>query len=91
MIELNDHVRVAGPVAVFGGPYRNLEATRAFLGEVSRLAIPASNVIRTGDVIAYDADASATLALVRASGCHVVVRPRMEMIWRPGHKWISVR
>ena len=58
MIELNDHVRVAGPVAVFGGPYRNLEATRAFFGEVSRLAIPASNVIRTGDVIAYDADAS---------------------------------
>jgi predicted phosphodiesterase len=38
-----------------------------------RLAIPASNVICTGDIIAYGADASATLALVRASGCHVVM------------------
>src|SRR5215831_7577402 len=73
MIELNDHVRVAGPVAVFGGPYSNLEATRAFLDEVSRLAIPASNVVCTGDIIAYGADASATLAQVRASGCHVVM------------------
>jgi predicted phosphodiesterase len=73
MTELNDHVRLAGPVAVFGGPYSNLEATRAFLDEVTRLAIPASNVICTGDIIAYGADASATLALVRATGCHVVM------------------
>lgn len=73
MTELNDHVRVTGPVAVFGGPYSNLEATRAFLDKVSRLAIPASNVICTGDIIAYGADASATLAQVRASGCHVVM------------------
>lgn len=73
MTEVKDHVLTDGPVAVFGGPYSNLEATRAFLDEASRLVIPARNIVCTGDIIAYGADVSATLALMRASGCHVVM------------------
>lgn len=62
-----------GPVVVFGGPYSNLEATRALLDEVARLSIPPARVICTGDVVAYGADAVATATLVRDAGCHVVM------------------
>ena len=65
-------VRADGPVVIFGGPYSNLEATRAFLNEAARLEIPPTRVLCTGDVVAYGADAAATAALVRYSGCHVV-------------------
>jgi hypothetical protein len=34
-------LRTDGPLMVFGGPYSNLEATRAVLNEAARLAIPA--------------------------------------------------
>jgi hypothetical protein len=66
-------VRSADPVAIFGGPYSNLEATRAFYDEMVRRGISPDRIVCTGDIIAYGADASATLALVRASGCHVVM------------------
>ena len=63
-------VRMDGPVLVFGGPYSNLEATRAVLAEAVRLAIPSEHVICTGDIVAYGADgtpgASRTLVLNRA-------------------------
>jgi predicted phosphodiesterase len=73
MSDFKNHVLTDGLVAVFGGPYSNLEATRALLDDISRLRIPARNVVCTGDIIAYGADAAETLALVRASGCHVVM------------------
>jgi len=65
--------RVDGPLMVFGGPYSNLEATRAVLGEAARLAIPADRIICTGDVVAYGADPTATVDLVRATVHHVVM------------------
>jgi hypothetical protein len=37
--------RVDGALVVFGGPYSNLEATRAVLGEAARLEIPADRLI----------------------------------------------
>jgi predicted phosphodiesterase len=58
---------------MFGGPYSNLEATRAVLSEAARLAIPADRIICTGDVVAYGADAAATVGLVRNSVRHVVM------------------
>ena len=64
---------VADPLMVFGGPYSNLEATRAVLGEAARLEIPADRIICTGDVVAYGADPAATVALVRGSARHVVM------------------
>ena len=62
-----------GPVLCFGGPYSNLEATAAVLAESRRLGIPADRVICTGDVVAYGADAGATVALIRAAGIRVVM------------------
>jgi hypothetical protein len=64
---------VADPLMVFGGPYSNLEATRAVLGEAARLQIPADRIICTGDVVAYGADPAATVELVRGSVRHVVM------------------
>jgi predicted phosphodiesterase len=64
---------LTGPALVFGGPYSNLEATQAVLGEAARRAIPPSHVICTSDVVAYCADAVETVALIRRSGIHVLL------------------
>ncbi len=61
-----------GPVLVFGGPYSNLQATRALLAEARRLGIPPSHIICTGDVVAYGADPAATVSMIRESGITVV-------------------
>lgn len=62
-----------GPVLVFGGPYGNLEATRALREVAAGHRIPASRVICTGDVVAYGADPQAVTDLVRDWGCAVVM------------------
>jgi predicted phosphodiesterase/uncharacterized Fe-S cluster-containing radical SAM superfamily protein len=62
-----------GPVLVFGGPYSNLEATEGLLAEMRRRNIPPQRAICTGDVVAYGADAQATLTLLRESGIWVVM------------------
>lgn len=56
-----------GPLLVFGGPYSNLQATRAVLAEAARRGIPARRVVCTGDVVAYGADAAACCDLVMES------------------------
>src|SRR6516164_2999063 len=66
-------LRVDKPLMVFGGPYSNLEATRAVLDEAARLSISADRIICTGDVVAYGADAAATVDLVRDRVGHVVM------------------
>src|SRR5437763_580683 len=60
-----------GPVLVFGGPYSNLDATQALLDQAARMRIPAEGIICTGDLVAYGADAAATVSLIRRAGCHV--------------------
>ncbi len=65
--------RIDGPLLVFGGPYSNIEATRAVLAEAKRLGVPAKHVICTGDVVAVCADPQATLDLIRDSGIAVVM------------------
>ncbi len=62
-----------GPLLIFGGPYSNLQATRAVLAEAVRRGIPPARVICTGDVVAYGADAAACCDLVMASGIHVLM------------------
>ena len=66
-------LQLDGPAIVFGGPYGNLEAMRAFLGAARRLGIPGERMVCTGDVIAYCADPAATVDLVRRSGARVVM------------------
>jgi predicted phosphodiesterase len=62
-----------GAVLVFGGPYSNLEATRAMLSVAERIGIPPDNIICTGDVVAYCADPAETVHLVREAGIHVIM------------------
>ncbi len=61
-----------GPMIIFGGPYANLQATEALLAEAVRLGLGGSDMICTGDVVAYCADAEATAQRVRQSGMAVV-------------------
>jgi predicted phosphodiesterase len=61
-----------GPLLVFGGPYSNLQATRAVLDEAARRGIPPGRVICTGDVVAYGADAAACCDLIMASGIWLI-------------------
>ena len=60
------------PLFVFGGPYSNLEATRAALDEAKALGIPSEQIICTGDVTAYCGNPDETSTLIRQSGIHVV-------------------
>jgi predicted phosphodiesterase/pyruvate-formate lyase-activating enzyme len=73
MGEPRPQLRFDGPAIVFGGPYGNFEATRALLDEAARLGVPPGRIVCTGDVVAYGADAAATVELVRAAGIHVVM------------------
>lgn len=66
-------IRLQGPILVFGGPYSNLEATRALLEEAARRGFTPENIICTGDVVAYCADAEATLDLVMQSDVRVIM------------------
>ena len=61
------------PILVFGGPYSNLQATRALLAEAERRGIPPSRRLCTGDVVAYCADPQATVDLIRGAGIAVVM------------------
>lgn len=62
-----------GQFLVFGGCYSNLEATKALLQVVTELGLQPSNVICTGDVVAYGADARETVRIIRRSGISVVM------------------
>ncbi len=73
MARLHDLGALDGPVLVFGGPYGNLEATEALLGQARALGIPPERMICTGDAVAYCAEPGATVAALRAAGCPVVM------------------
>jgi hypothetical protein len=62
-----------GPLLCFGGPYSNLQALQALLAEAARRGIPPGRMLCTGDVVAYCADAAATLDLMMASGIATVM------------------
>ncbi len=73
MVKAEKAIRPDGPLLLFGGPYSNLEATRALLDRAAALGIPPWRIICTGDVVAYGADPAATVELLRNCGCHVVM------------------
>jgi predicted phosphodiesterase len=60
------------PLLVFGGPYSNIQATQALRAEAVRRNIPLSNIICTGDVVAYAAAPEETTDLIRQWGIQVV-------------------
>lgn len=57
---------------VFGGPYSNLQATQAMRAEAGRRGIRPSDVICTGDVVAYCANPNETIAELRDWGCRTI-------------------
>ena len=61
-----------GPVMIVGGPYSNIRATQAAISEASRLGIPPSRVIVTGDVVAYCAEPDETARAIATWGCHAI-------------------
>ncbi len=63
---------LTGPLLIFGGPYSNLQATRALRREAERLGLAPQQVICTGDVLAYCGQPRETLALIRDWGIAVV-------------------
>jgi len=65
-------IDTSSPLLVFGGPYSNFRATAALRHIADELAIPASHVVCTGDVVAYCAEPVETVALIRDWGCHVI-------------------
>ncbi len=60
------------PLLVFGGPYSNLRATQAMIGEAARLGIARERVICTGDIVAYCAEPEETAQAIRDWGCHAI-------------------
>jgi predicted phosphodiesterase len=73
MDETSGVVKVTEPLLVFGGPYSNLEATKALLEEARRRAVPPGNIVCTGDLAAYCADPLGVIDLLRYSGIRIVM------------------
>lgn len=71
-MNVHDLGQLDGPVLIFGGPYSNLQATRALLARAASEGITGPRMICTGDVVAYCADAAATVAALREADCAVV-------------------
>lgn len=61
-----------GSVLVFGGAYSNRSALMAMRQKASELGIPKSNVICTGDIVAYCAQPQETVDEIRDWNIHVV-------------------
>lgn len=61
------------PALVFGGPYSNLSATEAVLDQANSLGLSPGQIICTGDVVAYAAEAEQTSNLLQQSGIHIVM------------------
>ncbi|SLN50362.1 Calcineurin-like phosphoesterase superfamily domain protein [Roseovarius albus] len=69
---VQDLGQLRGPILLFGGPYSNLQALTALRAGAQELGIPNSNMICTGDVVAYCASPIETIAMIRDLGCTVV-------------------
>ncbi len=63
---------LSGPLVVFGGPYSNLHALDALLAEAGRLGISPDNMISTGDLVAYCADARGVVDRFRETGIRFI-------------------
>lgn len=74
---------LTGEVLVFGGVYSNLEALQAVQAFAKTRAIPASNVICTGDIVGYCANPTECIEVVRDWGIHAIAG-NVEMNIRDG-------
>ena len=58
---------------VFGGTYGNLQATSAILNKARTLGFQPSQMLFTGDLVAYCGDPQATTDMIRDIGCHMIM------------------
>jgi len=63
---------LTGPIIVFGGPYSNLHALDALLAEARSLGVGPQNMISTGDLVAYCADARGVVDRFRETGIRFI-------------------
>lgn len=70
IVELGDIS--AERLLVFGGPYGNLEATKALFQEAEKLNIPAQHIFCTGDIVAYCADPLETSYFLRDRHINII-------------------
>lgn len=61
-----------GPLLIFGGVYSNFQALERLMKVAKAKGIPPSNIICTGDIIAYCAEPEACLNAIRAWGIHCI-------------------
>ena len=71
-IKVADLGTLDGPLLLFGGPYSNAQAVEALAEVAASRGMPGSQMISTGDVVAYCGEPVASVAAVRALGCVVV-------------------
>jgi len=57
---------------IFGGAYGNLEATKAILQKATQLEFENSEILFTGDSIAYCANPEETASLIQSAGIHAI-------------------
>jgi uncharacterized Fe-S cluster-containing radical SAM superfamily protein/predicted phosphodiesterase len=67
-VAMNKILTLQQPVLVFGGVYSNLQALEALMAEAGRRGIEPANMICTGDIVAYGADARACVDMIRHMG-----------------------
>lgn len=63
---------IQGPLLVFGGVYSNLQALEALYREAQNRDIPASNIICTGDIVAYCAQPLECISFIMEWGIHAI-------------------
>ncbi len=58
---------------IFGGAYGNLQATQAILEKAKQLGFSSSNIIFTGDMVAYCANPMETVTLIKDKVDHIIM------------------
>ena len=71
--DISQQLKSGQPLLIFGGPYSNLQATRALQQQAEKLDIPPSHCICTGDTVAYCASPNETVKLLRDWGVTVLM------------------
>jgi predicted phosphodiesterase len=63
---------LSGDILLFGGIYSNVAALQALEEQAALFGIAPSNMLCSGDIVAYCADAEACVARIRALGCPII-------------------
>lgn len=61
-----------GPLLIFGGVYSNYQALERLINIAKAKGIPASNIVCTGDIVAYCSEPEACLQAIRDWGIHCI-------------------